>query len=269
MNTIYLLLFSISIFCLIFFILKNIKYKKETSFDNTSFNINKSNVKRTGILLFAVIFILISILLNVIYAIIITIIISYVLWNKSVKEQQKYKKNIDKQIFELIRLFRNSIAAGESFIQSIESVSSQIKEPLSSEFKEILNKVNMGISLDEALKISAQNINNDQYKIFTDSLRLSYSTGIKMSDILLKIEESLNQKMALSSKVEVLTSQVRFSGNIVSFIPFIILVLVWLFEPEMISVLFTTVIGNAVLLISVLMILMGAFAMKKIADIKL
>lgn len=262
MNIIYLLLFTISIFCLIFFVLKNIKYKKESLFGSTK-------TKKTKFLFFIIPFVLLSVILNVIYAVIITIVLSYFLWNNSVNRKQKYKKNIDKQIFELIRLFRNSIAAGESFVQSIESVSVQIKEPLSSEFKEILNKVNMGIALDEALKISAQNIQNEQYGFFMDSLRLSYSTGIKLSDILLKIEESLSRKTTLSSKVEVLTSQVRFSGNIVSFIPFVILALMWIFEPGMISTLFTTTIGNIVLLISVLMILSGAFIMKKIADIKL
>ena len=239
MDTILLLLFSISFFCLIYFIFKILKNNNLLKQEKT-----KKQNKSTKFLFFTVFFVLISLVLNIIYALIITLIVSYFFWNKSVNEKRKYKKNIDKQIFELIRLFRNSIAAGESFVQSIESVSPQIKEPLSSEFKEILNKVNMGISLDEALKISAQNIDNEQYKFFTDSLRLSYSTGIKMSNILLKIEESLNQKTALSSKVDVLTSQVRFSGNVVSFIPFIILVFVWLFEPEMISTLFTTLPGT-------------------------
>ncbi len=268
MNIIYLVFFIISIFFFIFFVLKLLKYKKETN-SLTNPKIQNYDNKKIKILFFMILFILSSVILNVIYAIIIVVLVLYIVWNKSVTEKEKYKKNIDKQIFELIRLFRNSIAAGESFIQSIESVSTQVKEPLSSEFKEILNKVNMGISLDEALRVSAQNIQNEQYKFFIDSLRLSFSTGIKLSDILLKIEKSLHQKMALSAKVEVLTSQVRFSGNIVSFIPFIILALIWLFEPDMISILFTTLIGNAVLLISVLMILLGAFIMKKIADIKL
>ncbi len=272
MTLIYLILFFISIFFLVYFVFVLLKHGNNVLPQNTvsgGDTKNKVNNKRLKVFLFISAFILISLLLNVIYALIITVAAAYILWNASENRRQKYSKNIDKQIFELIRLFRNSVSAGESFVQSIDSVSKQIKEPLSSEFKDILNKVNRGISLDTALKNSAENIQNEQYGFFTDSLRLSFSTGIKMSDILLKIEESLNRKMALSAKVDVLTSQVRFSGNIVSFIPFVILFLVYLFEQDMISTLFTTLPGNIILFICIIMILTGAFVMKKIADIKL
>ena len=102
-----------------------------------------------------------------------------------------------------------------------------------------------------------------------DSIRISYSTGIKISDILSKIEQSVSQKISLSNKVDVLTSQVRFSGIIISIIPFFIVLLIYFVEPEIISVLFTSILGNMILLICVIMILLGSFVMKRIADIKL
>lgn len=265
MNFFCLISFLLSFFGLIFFIFRLLKLRKNITFEKKNFCYNK-NLK---IILFIFSFILISIFLNIIYALIINILIAYFLWTLTVSRKQKNKKIIDKQILETIRLFRNYVSAGQSFIQTIESVSKQIKEPLSSEFKEISKKVNLGISLEKALKSSSLNAPNEQYKFFVDALIISHSTGIKISDILLKIEESLNQKMDLISKVDVLTSQVRFSGNVVSVIPFVIVFLVYFFEPDMISNLFNTLIGNFVLLVSVIMILTGVFIMKKISDIKL
>lgn len=265
MKFFYLIFFFLSLFGLFCSLLIMLKYKRSMIFKKDNFYHNK-NLK---IITLIFCFIVISIFLNIIYALIISILILYFLWTLSVSKKQKNKKIIDKQILETIRLFRNYVSAGQSFVQTIESVSKQIKEPLSSEFKEILNKVNLGISLEKALKSSSLNVSNEQYKFFTDALIISYSTGIKVSDILLKIEESLNQKTDLNSKIDVLTSQVRFSGKVVSFMPFIIVFLVCFFEPDMILTLFTTLIGNFVLLISVIMILTGAFIMKKISDIKL
>lgn len=265
MKIFYLIFFLLSFFGLICSLFIVLKHKRNIIFENKNFYCNK-NLK---FILLILEFIIISIFLNIIYALIINILILYFLWTLTVSRKQKNKKIIDKQILETIRLFRNYVSAGQSFVQTIESVSKQIKDPLSSEFKEISNKVNLGISLEKALKSSALNVSNEQYKFFTDALIISHSTGIKISDILLKIEESLNKKMDLASKIDVLTSQVRFSGNVVSFIPFVIVFLVYFFEQDMISTLFVTLIGNFVLLISVIMILTGAFIMKKISDIKL
>lgn len=262
-NISYLILFLISFLLFAFYVFLSLNKYKTVSAEN---NKKTKNIK---FLLFTVFFILIAIFLNVIYAIILTIVFLYCRWIILENKKQKSRKETDKQILEIIRLFRNSVSSGESITQTIDSVSKQIKEPLSLEFKEISNKVKLGISLDEALKDSVVKISNEQYKFFMDSIRISYSTGIKISDILSKIEESVSRKLSLSNKVDVLTSQVRFSGIIISVIPFFIVLLIYFFEPEMISILFTSVLGNMILLICVIMVLSGSFIMKKIADIKL
>ncbi len=267
LNIVYLLLFLISCFLFVYYILLEIKSKKNTVKKNES--VATVNNSRKKILLFFVLFILISIILNVVYAIMITLVSGYYIKMNIINKKQKDKKEIDKQIVEVIRLFRNSVSSGESVTQTIESISNQIKGKISIEFKEISNKIKLGISLDNALKESCDNIKNEQYKFFIDSIRISNSTGIKISDILSKIEESINQKLALTTKVDVLTSQVRFSSTIISFIPFLIVGLIYFVEPGIVSVLFTTFLGNIILLVCVIMILVGSFIMKKIADIKL
>ncbi len=264
LNIIYLLFFLVFFCFFIFFTIAFFKKKNTVCKDNS-----KKTKNKKILFLIIIIFILLSIIFNVIYTIILTTVLLYSWWIISENKKQKYKREIDRQILEIIRLFRNSVISGESITQTIDSISEQIKEPLSLEFKEISNKIKLGISLDEALKDSAVKIQNEQYKFFMDSIRISYSTGIKISDILSKIEQSISQKLSLANKVDVLTSQVRFSGMIISVIPFFIVFLVYFVEPEMISILFSSVLGNVILLICVIMILSGSFVMKKIADIKL
>ena len=263
LNSIYLLFFLISFSIFVFYSCSILKERKS----NVKNKINKQN--RINFLFVAILFVLISIALNVIYAIIITIVLIYYSWLFFENKKQKYKKEIDKQILEIIRLFRSSVSSGENIFQAIDSVSEQIKEPLSLEFKEISDKIKLGIGLDEALKDSVSKVQNEKYKFFMDSLRLSHSTGIKISDILSKIETTVAQKLSLTTKVDVLTSQVRFSGMVISIIPFFIVFLIYFIEPETVSVLFTSLFGNVILLICVIMILSGSFVMKKIADIKL
>ena len=263
LNNIYLLFFLISFFLFVFYVYSAFKEQK------ANIKNKKRNKSKINFLFVVILFVLISIVFNVIYAIIVTIVLIYYSWLFLENKKQKYKKEIDKQILEIIRLFRSSVSSGENIVQAIDSISEQIKEPLASEFKEVSDKIKLGISLDEALKDSVLKIQNEQYKFFMDSLRLSYSTGIKISELLSKIEVMVAQKLSLTTKVDVLTSQVRFSGMVISIIPFLIVFLIYLVEPETVSVLFTSLFGNVILLVCVIMILSGSFIMKKIADIKL
>lgn len=268
LKTIYLIFFLISCFLSVYYILSEIKFKKSSVKKNEP-GLNSKNNNGNKILLIIALFIFISIILNIVYALIITLLLVYFIRINIVNKRQKDNKETDKQILEVIRLFRNMVSSGESVTQTIESISGQVKGKISVEFKEISNKIKLGISLDKALKESCNNIKSEQYKFFIDSIRISISTGIKISDILSKIEESINQKLSLTSKVDTLTSQVRFSGLVISFIPFLIVGLIYFVEPGMVSVLFTTLLGNIILLVCVIMILVGSFVMKKIADIKL
>lgn len=222
---------------------------------------------RKGVLLFAVIVILISIILNIIFALMICIILIYFKYLYYRKKNQDYIKSIDKQIIEAIIIFRNVILSGQSLIQAIDTVSKQIKKPLSDEFKRIYDKVGLGISLDEALKESSLNIQSEQYKLFVDAVRISNTTGAKLSDILDKIEKSISQRLVIYAKVEALTSQGKMSGNIVSIVPLFIVLFVYFVEPDMMGVLFTTFAGNIILFLSILMMLLGSFFIRKISEI--
>ena len=119
----------------------------------------------------------------------------------------QYVNKINKQLLETIRIFRNVILSGQSIVQTMDTVSKQVKEPISAELKEICNKVNLGISLDTALEESSKHINSQQYKLFMDSVRIANVTGAKLSDILIKIENSISQKMSIYSTVQALTAQ--------------------------------------------------------------
>ncbi|MDD5020792.1 MAG: type II secretion system F family protein [Endomicrobiaceae bacterium] len=229
---------------------------------------NLSKNKRYLIYLI-LIFLLVSVVANIIFATLSIIIMFYVNWSMSKKQQENRIRKIDKQIIEAIRIFKNTIMTGQSVIQAVDAVSNQTNDPLASEFKKVYNSVSFGISLDDALKQTSQNIQSQQYKLFIDSIRISNVTGAKLSDILDKIERSITQQIAIYSKVEALTAQGKISGLIVSVIPFFIILLVYFLEPDIMGVLFTTTLGNLIFFVSVIMLLLGSVFMRKTTEINI
>lgn len=265
MTVLYLICFCISfalfVYMLVLYLLEKIKT------NNNKISQIKISGNKKNIVVILCIFVMVSIILNIIFSMLISMIFIYFKWLYKKKKEQDYKRSVDKQIIESIRIFRNIILSGQSILQAIDTVSKQVKQPLSGEFKKIFERVSLGVGLDEALQESSFNIQSEQYKLFIDSVRISNITGAKLSDILDKIEKSITQRLVIYSKVEALTSQGKMSGNIISVVPFFIILFVYFIEPDMMSVLFTTLIGNIILFISIVMMLLGSFFMRKISEI--
>ena len=267
MSMLYLILFFISftLFCFYFMQVVSAKIKENSKI---SVAVNK-NAKKKNLYLIILFFILTAIIFNIIVALIFLLIYLYIYTLQKNRKQRKVETEINKQIVYAIRLFKNSLISGQSLIQAIDTVAEQTKAPLSDEFKTISKSVSYGINLDDALLKSCQNIKNRQYKLFIDSVRIANITGAKLSDILEKIELSINQQISIYSKVEALTAQGKISGTIISIVPLFIVIFVCLAEPNIMGMLWTTTLGNLILLISCIMILTGSFLMRKIAEIDL
>lgn len=263
MSNLYLILFFVSfvLFCfyVICIIFKNLKQHSNTAVKN-------KNIKNKNLYLLICVFILTSIIFNIIFAIIFLLITGYIYSLQKNKKQQNKNREINKQIVYAIRLFKNSILSGQTLIQAIDTVAEQVKQPLSNEFKTISKSVSYGINLDDALLKSCKNIKNSQYKLFIDSIRISNITGAKLADVLENIEQSINQRISIYSKVETLTAQGKISGTIISIVPVFIVIFICLAEPDIMGILWTTTLGNLILLVSCIMILTGSFLMRKIAE---
>ena len=73
-----------------------------------------------------------------------------------VKKNQRIKR-ITRQLPDCFDLIARSLKAGHAFIGGLEIIAQEFKEPISSEFAKVIEEINFGVSVEEALKIS-QNV---------------------------------------------------------------------------------------------------------------
>jgi tight adherence protein B len=100
-----------------------------------------------------------------------------------------------------------------------------------------------------------------------DTLKIAKDSGASLAGIFDRIIDAASQRVAAQAKVTALTAQGRMSGNIVSVIPFVVVAMMYAIEPDMMKSLFTTFAGNILLLITVIMVLIGSFVIRKITEI--
>jgi tight adherence protein B len=180
---------------------------------------------------------------------------------------KKKAEIFESQLVEALASIAASVKAGHSLLQALESTSKELKEPMSGELLAALNAVKLGVPLDQALRDLARRNPGKELRTAVVSLNVARETGGNLGEALTRISAAISDRKRMRSKIFALTSQGRASGKVMSVIPFFLLCVLYLMEPDITGLLFSTVPGNIMLAVVVIMILTGAFLIKKVTDI--
>jgi tight adherence protein B len=259
----FLFSFSLFIFCFIYFFVSKIKISRKEYFDLKKLSKNKKRL----LISFIVFFICIVFLQNIIFALILSILYCYFDWYVQDKKVRKKSTLIDKQVIEALNIIKNTVRSGQSLQNAIVTAKNELKYPIKSEFEKISEKLVFGAGFDKVLEESSKTAISKEFKLMIDVIRLSKDSGASLTDIFDRISDSTVQRINVQSKISALTAQGRMSGNIVSFIPFVVIFMMYIIESEMMECLFVTLAGNILLLTVVVMVVTGSFVIRKMTEI--
>lgn len=267
-----ILLIFICIAAAIFFALygafKAVNLKREAKKKEGLAAVKISNPKMKKIMIALVIFFIVALVLqNIIFGIIAGGLYVYFGWQIKKSKEKKLAALIDKQVIEALTVIKNAVQSGQSLQNAINTACDELKDPIKPEFVKMSEKLALGVSFDKVLTDAAEKSPSKEFRLMIDTIRISKDSGASLAGIFDRIIDATTQRVSIQAKVESLTSQGRLSGNVVSVIPFVVVAMMYIIEPDMIKSLFTTFIGNMLLLIVVIMVLTGSFAIRKLTEI--
>ncbi len=236
---------------------------------NTVFEFKKmTSLKKRIFAAAAVFFITAVILMNIVFALTASILYVYFDWYIKNKKAAEYAALVDKQVIEALTVVKNAVQSGQSLAQAVATAADELKDPIKSEFEKMSERLALGANFDGILMEASANAVSKEFKLMIDTIRISKDSGASLAGIFDRIIAATSQRTAIQSKVKALTAQGRMSGNVVSVIPFVVIAMMYAIEPEMIGSLFTTLAGNILLLIVVIMVLTGSFVIRKLTEIE-
>jgi len=183
----------------------------------------------------------------------------------------KKKKRIAKfkrQLPEGLDLVARALKAGHAFTSGMSLVAEEFDDPLGPEFDKTLDEINFGVSLQDALKALAGRIDCPDLKYFVVSVILQRETGGNLAEIIETIARLIRERFRLEGKIKTLTAEGRLSALILSVLPFAIVFVLLLINPEYLSSLFTEPMGRIMAGIAILMMLFGIVVMRRMARMK-
>ncbi len=187
------------------------------------------------------------------------------------RKQAQRLVQFDSQLSDMLNLMVNGLRAGYSTMQALEAVAKELPPPISSEFKRVVQEMQLGIALDQALNNLLRRIPSDDLELVITAINVQREVGGNLAEILEIISHTIRERVRVKGEIKVLTAQVMYSGRFLAIMPLLIIGALYgmnrpyvmhFFNPE------TRLFGMIALTVAGLMILSGYFVMTKIASIE-
>lgn len=186
-----------------------------------------------------------------------------------VKARKKKRiKLLNEQLGDAIAMISNSLKAGYSFFQAIDTVSTEMSGSIAEEFAQVKKEINLGLTTENALENLVKRMESDDLELVVTAIMIQRQVGGNLAEILDNISETIRERVRMKGEVRAITAQGRMSGIIISVLPPAIGVFMVFVNPKYIGLLFTSKLGLIMVAVSVVMELIGIFCINKIVKVE-
>ena len=186
----------------------------------------------------------------------------YVVWKKN-----KRMSRFEQKLPDALDLIVSSLRAGHSLISAIGIVSREASAPIDREFRICFDEQNFGLDFRVALDNLAQRVPLQDVKILTAAILIQRESGGNLAEVLEKVAYIIRERFRLKKQIQVHTAQGRLTGWILSVLPVILGMLMYLVDPEHVSLLWKRPVGLNMLYTATVMTCIGALIIRKIVRI--
>ncbi len=182
---------------------------------------------------------------------------------RSAKRQAEFTKHFAAAIDVMVRGLRAGMAPQES----IRLISTEIPDPVGSEFRTVVDQVIAGVPLPQALHRAYERLPTREMQFFATVISVQEQNGGNLGEILGKISKVIRGRAQLKEKAKALSGEARMSAIIIGALPFVVASVLFFANREYIALLWTTTLGNYLLGGAMVMMFLGVFIMKKMGEL--
>jgi len=184
------------------------------------------------------------------------------------RRQAARLKAFNDQLGDALRLIVSSLRSGYSMLQSMQVVASELPEPIGPEFGRVVREVGLGLSQEEALRNMLRRIQSDDLDMVVTAINVQHEVGGNLAEILETISDTISERVRIQGEIKVLTAQQMLSGYLLSALPFIVVLILFVINRSYISQLFQDTCGLFVAAVALLLVALGFLLIRKIVSIQ-
>lgn len=168
-----------------------------------------------------------------------------------------------------LELVSRALSAGHAFPESLHMVSTEMPEPISTEFRKTYEEQNLGLSLKLALENLSMRVPLLDLRLCITAIFIQRETGGNLAEILEKVATTIRERFRILEDLKTLTTSSRMSAWILCGLPLFVVLAVSVMNPDYMSVMWRDPRGNKLLALALFMQVSGMLVIRKILRIKI
>jgi tight adherence protein B len=184
--------------------------------------------------------------------------------------QRRRLKMFDNQLGDMLNLMVNGIRAGFSTLQAMEAVSRELPSPISDEFHRVVQEMQLGIQMEDALNHLTRRINSDDLDLVITAISIQREVGGNLAEILDVISYTIRERVRIKGQIAAITAQGRATAWVIAALPIVLVLLLFMLNREYMMTMFnpeTRGCGIPIMVLAGIMVISGFFAVQKIVQI--
>ena len=160
------------------------------------------------------------------------------------RRRKKRLRNFQMQLPDTLNLLSGSMRAGFSFAQGLETVANEAAEPTRRELQRVFTESRLGRPIEDALEDSANRMASVDLMWAVMAIRIQREVGGNLAELLDTVADTMTQRERIRGEIKALTAEGRFSGWILGIFPIAFVGVLYVVQPDYISVLFDATMGS-------------------------
>ncbi len=180
------------------------------------------------------------------------------------RRQAKFVAEFANSIDVIVR----GVKSGLPLNECLGIIGRESPSPIREEFQEIVEQQRVGIPLAECFDRMMARMPLPEVKFFSIVIGIQQQAGGNLSEALGNLSGVLRDRRRLQAKVKALSAEAKASAAVLGALPFIVMTMVYITTPNYIALLWTTKMGQFLLLIAGSWMTVGLLVMRKMINFK-
>ncbi len=177
--------------------------------------------------------------------------------------------DFEEQFPEAIDLLTRAIRAGHPLSAGMRMVGDEGPPAVAEEFRRTFEEQRFGLPFEDALLGFVDRMDTVDVRIFAIAVLVQREVGGNLAEILDNLAKTIRGRFYIRRQLRVYTAQGRLSGYVLVCLPIGVGFILWLIEASYVGLLFTTLVGWAMVFVALVLWLVGFFWIRSIINIEI
>lgn len=177
-------------------------------------------------------------------------------------------RRFGEQLPEAIDLMARGLRAGQALPAAVEIVAQECDDPLRSEFRRAADEQSFGLPFREAMLNLSRRTPVPDLQFLVTAILVQRETGGNLAQILDKTSHVIRERVRVAGQVRIRTAQGRFTGWVLTGLPFVVFIGMNFLHPGYGQILFEDPNGRLWVEIAAVCMAVGVIAIRRIVNLK-